>query len=82
MLGETDLKRVRIRQVFQGSPAEVAGMMKNDVILSFDGKRVQKFDDIVEVLKRRKAGEAVIAQLNRFGVLMEVSIRLGKSGRR
>jgi len=80
VLGETDSKRVRIRQVFGGSPAEMAGIMKNDVIVSFDGIQVKKFDDIVGVLERRNPGDTIPAQLNRYGVLMQISIHLEKSG--
>ncbi len=80
ILGETDADRVRIRRVYQGSPAAKAGLLENDVIISFDGKRIGDFDDVANVLKSRKPGEEVIAQLNRFGTLINVPIRLGSSG--
>lgn len=80
ILGETDFDRVRIRRVYQGSPAAKAGLLENDVIISFGGKRVGNFDDVANVLKARKPGEEVIAQLNRYGTLLNVSVRLGSNG--
>ena len=77
ILGESDFDRVRIRRVYQNSPAAQAGFLENDVIVSFGGQRVENFDDVTEVLKMRKPGEEVIAQLNRYGILLNLSVRLG-----
>ena len=79
ILGESDFDRVRIRRVYQNSPAALAGLHENDVILSFGGKPVRNFDDVAKVLKSRKPGEEVIAQLNRYGAVLTVSVRLGSS---
>ena len=80
ILGESDFDIVRIRRVYQNSPAANAGFLENDVIVSFDGHMVQNFDDVAKVLKLRKPGEEVIAQLNRFGMLLNLSVRLGSNG--
>ncbi|MFK7767068.1 MAG: S1C family serine protease [Mariniblastus sp.] len=80
ILGETDVGRVRIRSVIKGSPAAVAGMLKEDVILQMDGKPIDKFDDVLDVLTTRKPGEKVVAKLNRYGSLMSVDVRLGSQG--
>ena len=77
ILGESDFDRVRIRRVYQNSPAALAGFLENDVIVSFGGQRVKNFDDVSNVLKLRKPGEEVIAQLNRYGMVLNVSVRLG-----
>ena len=79
ILGESDFDRVRIRRVYQNSPAANAGFLENDVIVSFGGQLVQNFDDVANVLKLRKPGEEVIAQLNRYGVLLNLSVRLGSN---
>ena len=80
ILGETDFDRVRIRRVYHGSPAAKAGLLENDVIVSFGGRRIGNFDDVANVLKTTKPGEEVIAQLNRYGTLINVSVRLGSNG--
>ena len=80
ILGETDNDKVRIRRVIQGSPAAVAGMLKEDVILQMDGKPIGKFDDVLEILTIRKPGEQVVTKLNRFGSLMVVAVKLGSQG--
>jgi len=79
ILGETDYDRVRIRQVYQGSPAAQAGLLENDVIVSFGGQLIENFDDVANVLKSRKPGEEVVAQLNRYGTVLTLSVRLGSA---
>jgi len=79
ILGETDFDRVRIRRVYQGSPAAKAGLLENDVIVSFGGRRVGNFDDVASVLKSSRPGQEVIAQLNRYGTLISISVRLGSN---
>lgn len=75
--GETDNDRVRIRHVHEGSPAERAGLLANDVLLQLGGKTIGKFDDVIEILNLKKPGEKVVAKLNRYGNLMQIAILLG-----
>lgn len=76
--GETDGNRVRIRHVHQGSPAAAAGLQTEDVVVRLNQKPINKFDDILEILKQHRPGEQIVAQLNRFGSLIEVEIMLGQ----
>jgi len=81
VLGETVHQRVRLRHVYRGSPAAKAGLQKSDEIISFDGKPVKQFAEIVDALNQRNPGDVVSARLNRSGQPFNVSIRLGKTAK-
>ena len=80
VIGESDFGLVRIKQIIKGSPAEQVGLMINDVILQFGGKQITKFDDVLTVLSQKKPGETVTIQLNRYGSIFEIPIRLSGLG--
>lgn len=50
---------VLIRGVVPGSPAERAGLAKDDVILSIDGRGVGRPAEIVSLVSERRAGERI-----------------------
>ncbi len=75
--GETDFNRVRIRGVHRGSPAETAGIKTDDVLLQLDGKPIGTFDDVLTILDTSQPGKRVIAKLNRYGQLLNLSVKLG-----
>jgi serine protease Do len=45
--------------VGEGSPAEQTGLLKNDIIVSFDGEEVESFDQLKELMTYYEAGETV-----------------------
>jgi len=47
---------VRVRVVGKGSPADKAGVKKEDVILTFDGKKIGTAADLQELVERSPAG--------------------------
>jgi serine protease Do len=75
---ETDSERIRIRKVHANSPAELAGLRLDDVILQFDGQRVVDFDEVLRVLDGRHPGEEVPLIVNRFGRLIKIYLVLGQ----
>jgi serine protease Do len=50
---------VLITKVGEGSPAEQTGLLKNDIIVSFDGEEVESFDQLKELMTYYEAGETV-----------------------
>ena len=78
VLGETDRKLVRIRHVHKGSPAAIAGWQPEDVLLEFSGEVVDSFDDVRRILNESHPGDIIVAKLNRYGKLIELSVQLGR----
>lgn len=48
-----------IREVYEDSPAEKAGLMEGDVIVAVDGEKVTTADEMVDILSTYSAGETV-----------------------
>ncbi len=78
---ESDESRVRIRSVHPNSPAQTAGLLAEDVILTFDGKRITHFDEILELIDGKKPGDQVETLVNRSGRLFRYQMTLGGQNR-
>lgn len=50
---------VAIRNITKNGAADKAGLIKNDIICSFDGETVETIDSLVELMKYYAAGETV-----------------------
>ena len=50
---------VRLAGVTEGSPAAAAGLREGDIIVGFAGAKVQNLEDLVSVLRGKKAGDEV-----------------------
>ncbi len=60
-----------------GSPAEAAGLLKDDLILQVGDVEIETIHDFVYVLKVHKPGDVVSTRFRRAGVEQEVLITLG-----
>lgn len=59
------------------SPAEAAGLLVGDILVSFDGEAVQQPDDLSALLMGGRAGKQVTARLVRGGTLQEIGLTVG-----
>ena len=73
-------KALEIDDVNEKSGAKEAGLQKGDVILSIDGKKVKKIEDIAEALKDRKAGSMAKVLFRRGKEEKTVEVRLAAKG--
>lgn len=64
------------------SPAEKAGLLLGDLLLTLDGKPVADTDSVQEVLRARKPGERIEAALVRGGAQTTVTIQLEARSKR
>jgi len=69
---------VRITQVISGSPADDAGLKKDDVITAVDGRSVESVDDVRGALEDKGPGDKVTFSVRRDGEEEEVAVTLGR----
>ncbi|NJM37605.1 MAG: PDZ domain-containing protein [Akkermansiaceae bacterium] len=73
-------KALTIDKVDDKSDAKEAGVVAGDIILSIDGKKVKKSEDLAEALKGHKAGDAVKLTLKRKEEEITLEVRLMTRG--
>ncbi len=73
-------KLLEVDAVNEKSGAKEAGLQKGDVILSLEGKKLKKLEEIAEILKERKAGSTVKLTYRRNGEEFTVDVRLAARG--
>jgi S1-C subfamily serine protease len=68
-----------VLEVIEGSPAEQAGIRPEDVILSFNGKRIRGNDDtgLAELILETNIGDTVPVEIWREGETLRVNLTLG-----
>ncbi len=69
---------VRFSDVRDGSPAASAGFRAGDVMVNFDGKRIQNLYDFTYALRQHKEGDVVLVKVLRDGKPVEAKVTLTK----
>lgn len=69
---------VSIGKVITESSAEKMGLRSGDVITKLDGRSIEHFDDLAEVIKAKKAGDTVAVEYLRDGKKGKLNGELGK----
>jgi S1-C subfamily serine protease len=73
---------LRITRVIEGSPAEKAGLKKDDVVVRADEKDIAGLNDLREVVRKHKANDEIVVTVRRGVQEVEVKVRLGAAGPR
>ena len=63
---------LKINAVFEGLAADKAGIKKDDLLVSFDGKEIKTNTDLIDLMRRAKIGDEVPIELFREGKKMTV----------
>jgi len=71
-------KGVRFSDVRDGSPAAKAGFMAGDVMIEFDGKKIDNLYDFTYALRQRKPGDTVTVKVLRNDKPVEAQVLLTK----
>lgn len=59
MPGGEDDEGIRIMEVIGSSPADDAGLKKDDIVTHFDGKKVTSFEELTKLVEEKKIGDKV-----------------------
>lgn len=76
---EVDLpadKGIVITDIEDGSAAQYAGLLPQDVILEADGIIMEKAEDLQEIINEKKIGDQIELKIDRNGEIKYLSVRL------
>ena len=73
-----DVAGFLVERVTPNGPAATAGIRKGDLILKLGTDSIRKIDDLTAIVKKFKAGQKIIVQLQRAGVDLEIEATLGE----
>jgi serine protease Do len=77
LTGVADDRGLKVTRVWQGHPAERHGIRVDDILVTFDNRRVGNIEELVDLVGRCDPGEEVIVELLRGGEVVERRVRLG-----
>ena len=79
MLRNLDLDNgIRVKKVLEDSPAEKAGIEEDDILLSYDGKKVHDSKDLINMVQNSDIDDEVTIGFYREGKQKEVSVIIAK----
>jgi len=64
----------RIGRILEGYPAERIGLKEGDRILEIDGKEVKYWEDVIDILHRKRESEATGLVVDRDGDLLKFAV--------
>src|SRR5207253_6819725 len=76
--GLREIRGVGVTQVIKDSPAEKAGLKKDDVILRFEGESVTSTRKLTRLVSEAAADQTVRLTISRGGAEQELSVTLSK----
>lgn len=68
---------VYVYQIYNGSPAQQAGIQKGDIIVEFDGKKITTRQELNDIKNSKKIGDTIKVKVYRLGEYKEGEIVLG-----
>lgn len=75
---DQESKDCKIVNVSPNSPAEKAGLMANDIVRGFDGKKVASAEDLIKLMQGKRPGNEVPLEIQRGVDTINVRVTLGK----
>jgi serine protease Do len=78
--GIKDKKGILVAQVFEGDPADKAGIKANDVIVEVDGNSIRSSRDLTKTIAGLEVGKKTTVTLLRDGKEKTVTVKIAKRG--
>lgn len=72
--GEESGNEVRLTQIVPNAPAAKAGLEVGDMVLAVDEQKVTTFEQLIEQVRARQAGEKIKLQIRRGGETKDVEV--------
>lgn len=69
---------VLVSQVFTNGPAKKAGLMRGDVIVEFDGKKIKKYRELQSIVASTPVNKTVNVKIIRKGKEQNLKIKVGE----
>ncbi len=66
----------KLSHITEGSPADKAGLKDGDVVMKFDGKDVKTYDEMLELLAKKKPGDEVDMMVKRGSLNLTFHVKL------
>jgi serine protease Do len=76
--GLSESRGALISDIEPGSPADKAGLKKGDVILSFNGKKIDKMKELPALVAKTPVGERVTITVFRNGSTKDIALKVGR----
>lgn len=67
---------VLVNQVFDGLPADRAGIQEGDVLFKFQGRDIEKQDDFIQMVAATPPGSVITVEVFRDGELFDMEVEL------
>jgi serine protease Do len=77
---DRDAPNCKVSDVVKGSPADKGGLKVDDVIVTFDGKKVLTIDDLGGALQKKKPGDEVKVEVQRGKEIVTLKMVVGNRG--
>lgn len=68
---------MEITEVYPGDPADRAGLLKGDTLLTFQSRRINKTQQLIDLIGEQLPGESVKLVILRDGTTLDLTVRLG-----
>ena len=72
------LKGAFVLNTYKGSPADKAGLLPGDYVLSADGTPIRNADHLTQLVGAMVAGRAYAFEIVRYGERMKLSVKIGE----
>jgi S1-C subfamily serine protease len=66
-----------VNELIKNTPASRAGMKEGDIVIAMDGEKVEDYDGLIKLLKKKKRGDKAEFKIKRGSEELTLTLRLG-----